>query len=62
MNITTVRVLLALVEAQDLELEQLDVKKKFLHGDLDEETYMDHPEGYKERRKHNLVCKLSKYL
>ncbi|PNX68168.1 retrotransposon-related protein, partial [Trifolium pratense] len=44
---TSIRVLLSLVAHVDLELEQLDVKTAFLHGDLDEEIYMYQPEGYK---------------
>lgn len=37
---TTIRVLLALVAALDLELDQMDVKTIFLHGDVNEELYM----------------------
>ena len=48
MKLTTVRVLLALVLAHDLELEQLDVKTTFLHVDLKEDICMDHIEGYTE--------------
>ena len=43
---TSILVLLSLVAHGDLELEQLDVKTTFLHGDLDEEIYMYQPEGY----------------
>ena len=34
-----IRVLLALVAQFDLELQQLDVKTAFLHGDLEETIY-----------------------
>ena len=43
---TSIRVLLILVAHGHLELEQLDVKTAFLHGDLDEEIYMYQPEGF----------------
>jgi ATP-binding cassette subfamily B (MDR/TAP) protein 1 len=41
-KMTTLRFLLGIVALEDLELLQLDVKMAFLHGDLDEETYMEH--------------------
>jgi hypothetical protein len=46
----------------DYELEQLDVKTAFLHGDLEEDIYMDQPEGFIVPRKENYVCKLKKSL
>lgn len=42
----SIRVLLALVAMFDLELEQLDVKTAFLHGDLEEQIYMQQPERF----------------
>ena len=37
---SSIRVLLELVAMFDLELEHLDVKTTFLHGELDEQIYM----------------------
>ena len=46
----------------NLEVEQLDVKTAFLHGDLEEEIYMQQPEGFVEKGKEHLVCRLKKSL
>ena len=35
---TSIRAILGLAAKQDLEVEQLDVKTTFLHGDLEEES------------------------
>jgi hypothetical protein len=59
---TSIRIVLALVADQDLELEQLDVKTVFLHGNLEEEIFMVQPEGFKKPGKENLVCRLKKSL
>ena len=40
----------------------MDVKTAFLHGDLDEEIYMEQPEGFEVKGKENYVCKLKKSL
>ena len=37
---------LNVVVLEDLELLQADVKIPFLHGDLDEEIYMEQPQGF----------------
>ena len=59
---TTIRVVLGLVEAEGLYLEQLDVKTAFLHGDLKEVIYMQQPQGFIAPGKEDLVCKLQKSL
>ncbi|RDX80831.1 hypothetical protein CR513_38563, partial [Mucuna pruriens] len=35
---------------------------QFLHGDLEEEIYMEQPEGFEEPGKEHLVCRLKKSL
>ena len=59
---SSVRILLALVAQYELELDQLDVKIAFLHGDLEEEIYMSQPTGFKTAGKENMVCKLKKII
>jgi len=58
---TTLRALLAIVAQQDLELHQLDVKTAFLNGELEEEIYMQQPQGYKQGGP-NIVCRLLRAL
>nr|KAJ0223178.1 hypothetical protein LSAT_V11C200081250 [Lactuca sativa] len=57
----TIRVLLAMVSAFDLELEYLDVKIAFLHGNLEEKIYMSHPKGFLNSKKDH-VCLLKTSL
>ncbi|CAI7851520.1 unnamed protein product [Closterium sp. NIES-53] len=52
----TLRTLLALAGALDLEVEQLDVKTAFLYGRLKEEVYMKQPPGFDDDS--DRVCKL----
>ena len=61
-KMSSIRVVLRLVASLDLELEQLDVKITFLHGDVKEEIHMDQLEGFKVKRKEHMVCKLKKSL
>ena len=58
----TLRVVLSLVAAHDLEMSQLDVKTAFLYGELDEEIYLQQPEGYVVAGKEGSVCRLHKCI
>ena len=58
----SIRVILGLAASMNLELEQLDVKTAFLHDDLDEEIFMEQPEGFRVKGKESMVCKLKKSL
>ena len=61
-RITSIRVLIALASIHNLVVHQMDVKTTFLNGDLEEEIYMDQPEGCVVPRKEKKVCKLVKSL
>ncbi|MCO5579508.1 hypothetical protein L7F22_033363 [Adiantum nelumboides] len=63
-KMTTLRTILGFVATEDMELVQMDVKTTFLHGDLDEDVYMQQHEGFiqEDARRQELVCKLKKAL
>ena len=58
-KMNTIRTLLSLAAHYNWQLLQYDVKNAFLHGDLDEEIYMNIPLGFKGNTG-NKVCKLKK--
>jgi len=60
-KLTTLRLLLALLAAQNWTLKELDVNNVFLHVDLDEEFYMQLPPSF-HTSSPNLVCRLKKSL
>jgi hypothetical protein len=59
---TTVRAIIAMAATKGWSLHQMDVKNAFLHGDLQEEVYMEQPPGYVDETHPNLVCRLKKAL
>ena len=59
---TSIRILLAIVARRDWELEQLDVKTAFLHGDLKETLYMAQPKGFVKAGDEGKVCLLKKSI
>jgi hypothetical protein len=61
-KLTSIRFLLSIVVAFDLEVEHMGVKTTFLHGDLEEEIYMKQPEGFVVKGKKEMVCKIKKSL
>ena len=61
-RITSIRLLIAIAAIFNLKIHQMDVKTAFLNGDLEEEIYMDQPEGFVEPGQESKVCKLTESL
>jgi len=59
-KMTSIRAILVLAAKLDLEIEQLDVKRAFLHGDLEEEIYIEQLEGFAALGNEHLMCRLKK--
>ena len=59
---TTIRCILAMTAANGWEVHQMDVKTAFLNGDLDEEVYMEQPDGYVDPTYPDKVCRLLQAL
>ena len=58
----SIRYLLAHAALQDWEIEAMDVKLAYLHGVLEEEIYMEQPEGFIAMGEEDKVCKLIRSL
>eukprot|EP00253_Pinus_taeda_P031252 PITA_31252 len=61
-RIQAIRMFLALSSFQKFKIFQMDVKSAFLNGDLEEEVYVEQPDGFILGNDPNLVCRLKKSL
>ncbi|GJT82773.1 zinc finger, CCHC-type containing protein [Tanacetum coccineum] len=61
-RINTIRLLIALASIHSLIIHQMDMKTTFLNGELDDEVYMNQPQGFIMPGNENKVCKLIKSL
>ena len=60
---TSIRTLIALLAGwKRARLHQMDVNTTFLYSDIEEEVYVEQPEGFIEPGKENWVCRLNKAL
>ena len=59
-KLNTIKVLSSLAANLNWPLHQFDVKNAFLHGNLEEEVFMNIPPGCLATPEHKVVCKLKK--
>ncbi|CAA0819391.1 cysteine-rich RLK (RECEPTOR-like protein kinase) 8, partial [Striga hermonthica] len=58
----SIMILLALAAHMDYEIWQMDGKTALLNGNLDEDIYMQQPEGFIAKGQEHLVCKLKRSI
>ena len=61
-KLTYVHLFISLATSYDWNLHQLNIRNAFLHGDLQEEVYMEQPLGFVAQREIGKVCRLRKSL
>eukprot|EP00253_Pinus_taeda_P033214 PITA_33214 len=61
-RLEAIRMFLALSNFQKFKFFQMDVKSTFLNGDLEEEVYIEQPDGFILGNDPKLVCRLKKAL
>jgi len=59
---SSIRTLLSFAVQNNLHVHQMDVVTAFLNGHLEEEIYMEQPEGYIKPGQEHLVCKLKRSI
>ena len=59
---TSIRAIMALASMMKWDLHQMDVKATFLNGVIEEEVYIEQPQGFEVEDKHTHVCKLKQAL
>jgi hypothetical protein len=57
-----IRMILAYACSKRIRVYQMDVKSTFLNGELEEEVYIEQPEGFLLSEREDYVCILKKYL
>lgn len=58
----SIRLVLALVANPNMHLNKIDVKSTFLHGNIEEEIYMEQLEEFNDTGHGRLICKLKRSL
>ena len=61
-KLNNIILLVALATKHNWRIHHFDVKSAFLNGDLKEEVYLVHPEGFMQKGQEKLVCRLKKAI
>ena len=62
-KLASIRILLAIAAIYGLEIHQMNIVTTFLTGDLEEEIFMEQPEGFEvDINEDDLVCRLRRSL
>jgi hypothetical protein len=59
---TSIRTIIALAAKMKWKLHQMDVKTNFLNGVIEEEVYIEQPQGFEVEDRKSHVCRLKKAL
>jgi hypothetical protein len=59
---TSIRAIISLVSSMGWNLHQMDVKTSFLNGAIEEEVYIEQPQGFEVHYKDTHICRLKKSL
>jgi hypothetical protein len=59
---TSIRTIIALATSMSWRLQQMDVQTIFLNGEIEEEVYIEQPDGFVIHEKESHVCRLKKAL
>jgi hypothetical protein len=57
-----IQLILAYAFSKTIKVYQMDIKSTFLNGELEEEVYIQQPEGFQLSDNAYYVCKLNKAL
>jgi hypothetical protein len=61
-RLDTIRIVISLAAQNSWVIYQLDVKSAFLHGEINEEVFVDQPPGYEQKGHESKVYRLKKAL
>jgi hypothetical protein len=59
---TSIRMVISLASVMGWKIHQMDVKTTFLNGVIEEEVYIEKPQGFEVHGKESHVCRLKKAL